>query len=307
METARPGATVPPDAEFPWADDFGPVAAKPATIMPTPKKAAQSPVASDPRGWIVLDTGLAICFASLLVGGGAFAIIAVAALAMLSSPDALPNLLSGGGGGFLVVLLIWSAAVWLGSYVSLATGWRVCWAVPKITKTRQMVQAALGCVGVSLGLVLLMQLLALAMVESAPSPRSVAQPRNMAEMKKFQADMDRAAKANVSNCANDGHGYQDLRLPFGPFFSRELCRLRALPGAAGGIPGAAQLKQMAIYFCVSEGVFALWITLSAFVIEPNSLTLVRLSLFLPIVFMLATYGGLIYLARGTGRLVSKQT
>ena len=186
---AVPAATaVPQGAEFTWPEDLGPAAVKPATA-----KSAPSPAAADARGWIAVNTGLTICFLSLIVGGGGYAIIAITALVMMTDPETLQRLVNGGGGG-LASLLVWPLLAWLASCVSLATGWGVCCAVPKASKTRAMIQAVLGCVGAAIGMVLLMHLSVLAMAPSVPSPASIPPPRNPADVKRFQADVDRAAK-----------------------------------------------------------------------------------------------------------------
>ena len=305
-----PAAPAMPDAEFPWSDASGPVAA-----MPAHGTSKISPAASDPRGWIVVDAGLAISFWSLLVGGGAFAVIAVVGLAAMSGPDFLPRLLSGGGGGFLGILLIWSALAWLGSYVALATGWGVCWAVPRKTNTRPMIHAAIGAVAASLGIILFMQLVSLAMEPTPPNlaPRSVSQPHTPAEWQKWQADVERASKeaelaakqaqANAKTMAIVSKVFLWLSI----MASLASCVAFGLfLGKLGEYLGETRLNLWALYFCILQGAFALWLTANVFVIEANSLAYVRLCMMLTLAFILATYGGLIYLAHNTRRLVAKQ-
>ena len=244
-----PVASPPPDdGGFPWGDDFGGVPAKPAVNKPKPAKAS---AAANPRAWIIVDTGLAISFASLIVGGLASAIFAITGVAMTASPDLIPGILSGSG-GWLAMLLMWVAVAWLGSYVSLFTGWRVCWAVPKATKTRPIIQASLGCIGASFAMVLLMQMLALATAPSVPSPASMGQPRNLAEIKKFQADVEQAGKdaANAKTMRIIGKAVTWLTMlasvagvaAFGLFL-----------GLLAEYCGAALLKLHAIYFCMLQG------------------------------------------------------
>jgi len=281
-------------AGFLHSGDSGPVATKPLFGKP-----ARSPAGSDARAWIVVDTGMTICFASLIVGGGAFAIIAIAALAMMTGPNILPKLLSGGGGDFVGILLFWSALAWMGSFVSLLTGWGVCWVVPKATKARILIQSALGCVGAAIGIILFTQLLDLAMAPSISGP-----PPRTAELKKSQADVERAAKQRETNkkimdIINKGLLWLSMLAPIASFAAFGLFLVRL-----GEHLGAAQLKPLAIYFGILQGVFALWLTLVPFITDGSSQTFERLCMILTILFMLATYGGLIYLAHNTRRLVA---
>ena len=84
--------TIPNEAppEHPWDDTFG--ARRPAAANgAAPVKAAAHVVAGDTRGWIITETGLIVSLASLIVGGGGFIIMALAAVFMLSSPERCPN------------------------------------------------------------------------------------------------------------------------------------------------------------------------------------------------------------------------
>jgi len=295
-------SSVPPDSGFSWPDDLGPTAAKRVS-----GKAPRLPAAADARGWIAVVTGLAICLGSLVVGGVAFAIIAVVAIAAITTPNSLPRLLASGGGDFFGILMIWSALAWMGSCVSLLTGWGVCWAVPRSTKTRPIIQSAVGCVGASLGIILLMQLLTLALIHSAPSPGSSGSPpRNPAEWKKFEADRERAMKQTEDNAKIMGNVFKALIWLSVIALVASCAAFGYFLGLLGECLGAAQWKQLAIFFCVLQGAFALWLTLDMFVMEAKSPIVIRLCMMLTMAFILAMYGGLIYLAFNTRRLVAKQ-
>lgn len=298
--------TIPPvpEADFPWDDGAGTEAAQPVSVSKTPARPTKHAAGFDLRGWIVTETGLSISMGSLIVGGGAFAIIAIAALA-ISSPDALPQLISSGGSGTFAILLIWSVIAWMASYVSMGTGWWVCWAVPKETNSRPWIQAALGGIGATLAIILLLQLLALAMAPSPPSFNSGRQPRNFAEAQKAQAEMQRAMQQMQENAKIIG-----FVMKTGSWLSM-LASIAAFTafglflGILGKFLGRDQSQQLAIFFCILEGVFALWMTVLVFAVEPESPTMIRLIVAVTMALMLATYGGLIYLCYDVRQLVVK--
>ena len=76
-------------------------------------------------------------------------------------------------------------------------------------------------------------------------------------------------------------------------------------GLLGQHLSAAQSKLLAVYFCILQGGFALWLTLNTFVIADNSPALVRANMILAVGFVLATYCGLIYLVHRARRLVAE--
>ena len=300
MPSASPAGHGQSGADVPWLADVTPAGAK-----PVPGKPAKSPAASEARGWIVLDTGLTICFASLIAGGAAFAVLTIAGLALMTGPD-LSSLLTGGSGGnFVGILMLWSTLIWLGSFVALATGWRVCWAVPKETKAQPMIRAALGCVGAALGTILLLQLLGLAMAASTSGISSAPPRRNAAEIKKYEEDVARARKDRESNAKIMGYvGNAFVWLSMLASLASTAAFALFL-GLLGEYLGAAKWKQLATYFCMLQGAFAVWLTLSM-CFEGSSPTFMRFCMILTMLFILASYAGLIYLAHTTRRLVAEQ-
>ena len=178
-----------PADDFPW-EGAAPVAAKPWCEPP-----AHSPLMSNDRRWIVVDTGLLITLASLVAGGAAFAIITVAALAMLTSP------LTAGHAQWRRRPEPRADVVerYVCGVVRFAPHWMVRLLRPKLSNARTFIQAAaVAWAALAAGLMMLMQLADLALCESAIMPNppdwNNGKPPSAADMKKFRMDIDRAAK-----------------------------------------------------------------------------------------------------------------
>ena len=188
----------------------------------------------------------------------------------------------------------------------VATGWWICRAVPKATSAGIWIQAALGGVGATLGIMLLMQLAMLAMAPSMPDFGSRRQPRNMAEMQKTQAEMEHSMRQMQENAKVMGY------VAKGGTWLSMLASIAAFAafgwlGTLGRYLGRRQLGPLGLYFSILQGIFALWLTLVMFVIEINSPLVGRLILAITLALMAATYGVLIYLCYDARQAVAKQS
>ena len=193
----------PPSSPPPLHGTAGRAAAPPTVPLPAaPSPAPQTPAPlharPDRRGWIIADTGLAICYWALIVGGVAFGIIAVLIVVGVADPGTLVSVFGGPGTGrFVAMILPWCALGWVASWVALVTGWFVCCGVPQRTGAGQLIQGSVACVGIALGLVVLLQVVSLVMMPSTPdlgdafggpegAPFGARRPLNPAEMQKIQ-------------------------------------------------------------------------------------------------------------------------
>ena len=90
-------------------------------------KLARSSSASDARGWILVDAGLTICFRSLILGCGTFAIVLIDWIMVIHmNLKSSPSPRDTNDSGFLGIMLTWSAFAWLASHFALVIAWGLC-------------------------------------------------------------------------------------------------------------------------------------------------------------------------------------
>jgi len=267
---------------------------------------------SDRRGWIVLDTGLAICYSALIVGAIGFGIIAVLIVVGVADPSALAGVLGGPGTGrFVATILPWCALGCLASWVAMVTGWFVCCGVPEKTRTRQLIQGSVACVGITVGFFVLQQVVTLVMVPSIPSPGDVfASPsgppfdaRRMPTADDFQK-MREAAEKTQEALKSVASINKILSWLAAVAFIASSAVFSLFLGGVGQYFRQPALRLWSYGLAGVQGAIAVCVTLLFFVVSSaTSPGVVKSLVILSTVLQLATYCGLIYMVNQARNVV----
>jgi hypothetical protein len=320
-EPATQQSSQPPRGSPPPLREIAGVAAAPPSmpspVAPVPEPQTPAPLRSRPdrRGWIIADTGLAICYWVLIVAAVAFGIITLLVVVGVADPGSLVSVFGGSGAGrFVAVVVFWCVFAWLASFVAMVTGWFVCCGIPERTGTRQLIQGSVACVGIAVGLIVLLQVIGLVMTPSMPDPgdqfaggfgaRSGAgRASSPAEVQKSQQEFMEAmrkgadAAKTMARISNIFSWLTALALIAGN------ASFALFLGALGRHLGQSALRPWSYGVAGLQGALALCMTGLAFLVSDTSPGAAKPLAILSTVLLSATYGGLIYLVYQARRVV----
>jgi hypothetical protein len=320
-EPARPQASPPPSGPPPLHDVAG--VAEAAPVMPAPAGPAPGPLTPSPlrprpdrRAWIIAGTGLAICYWALIVGGIAFGIMGLFIIVGTADPSALVSVFGAAGTGrFAAMILPWCVLALLASSAVLVTGWLVCFAIPERTGARQLVQGSVACVGIAVGVIVLLQVVALVTTPSMPdrgdpfaggfgTRSGEGRPSSPAETQKSQQEFMEAVRKGADAAKTMATIGNVLTWLAALAVIASSALFGFFLGAVGQHLGRSALRAWSYGLGGALGVMALCVTLLAFVVSFSTpASMVKSLLVLTTLLQLTTYGALIYMVYQTRRVV----